>query len=406
MDTIKGKKYSYIKKGTILLFVGACWLNGACSKNAATVMDSAPTVFVYDASVYDAATSSDLVLKVKLDKASATPVSVSFATQDYTAVAGTEYVSKSGVLTFPANTTDQEIHIAIPGYPYRRPNKEFLVLLTAPVGMTLGNTKATALIQSSGKLISPDNMDSAGYKTPDHYAGFKSAWSDEFNGTAIDTSSWSYDTGGGGWGNHELEYYTISPNNSYISNGNLVIEARREGPAGNYNYTSARMLTKGKKSFTYGRVDVRAKIPSGKGIWPAIWGLGANIDKVNWPACGETDIMEVVGRDPAKLYGTLHFANATGAHAQNGGTYINNEEFAKVYHVYSIDWTSDKIDFYVDDILFFSSPTNVAANGAFNLPTFFILNVAVGGDFGGPVDDALVFPKRMNVDYIRVFSKQ
>ena len=241
--------------------------------------------------------------------------------------------------------------------------------------------------------------------SPMSYSGYKLLWHDEFTATQIDTSIWGYDLGGNGWGNNELEYYTNSPNNSYISNGMLVIEARKEKMGGR-DYTSARMLTQRKKEFTYGRIDMRAKIPTLPGMWPALWMLGANIDTLPWPFCGETDIMEVVGKDPWKLYGTLHFADSLGHHQQSGGTIQYEEDFSKRFHVYSLNWTPSTIEWLLDGKVVYSADISKVKNHAFNKPSFVLFDLAVGGDFPGSANITSAFPQRMLVDYIRVFQKE
>lgn len=244
-----------------------------------------------------------------------------------------------------------------------------------------------------------------GYTSPSSYPGYKLAWSDEFNDSVIDKSSWNYETGNNGWGNNELENYTSSAANSFISKGGyLVIEARKEDSG---LYTSARMQTKGKREFTYGRMDIRAKLPKGKGIWPAIWMLGSAIDSVPWPTSGEIDIMELLGHRPDKIYGTIHWTNAEGKHDQLGGNYtLAGEDFSEKFHVFSILWDSTKIDWYIDNHKYFSAnKKDINGNYPFNKPFFFILNVAVGGNWPGSPDSSTVFPQRMVVDYVRVFQK-
>ncbi|GAA4050794.1 hypothetical protein GCM10022409_41930 [Hymenobacter glaciei] len=229
-------------------------------------------------------------------------------------------------------------------------------------------------------------------------------WNDEFAGNAIDPAKWGYDTGGGGWGNNELEYYTTSAENSYINNGNLVIEAKRQAQGGR-DYTSARMLTKGKQNFKYGRIDVRAKLPQGQGIWPAIWLLGSDIDQNNWPKCGEIDIMELRGQEPNKMLTTMHFANTSGTRSMKGSPdqVLPSGNFSDSFHTFSVVRSKDQMRFFLDGNPYFTfTPSDV--NGGsypFNNPFFMILNVAVGGDFLGPPSTSTSFPQRMEVDYVR-----
>ena len=241
--------------------------------------------------------------------------------------------------------------------------------------------------------------------TPRDYSQYtEMVWSDEFSSSAIDLAKWGYDTGGGGWGNNELEYYTTSNDNSYISNGNLVIEAKRQAQGGR-DYTSARMLTKGKQDFKYGRIDVRAKLPQGQGLWPAIWMLGADIDQNNWPKCGEIDMMELRGEEPNRYLTTMHFPNSAGTHAQKGGPdqVLSSGSFSSDFHTFSVVRSKDQMRFFLDGNLYFTfAPGDVGSGGyPFNNPFFMVLNVAVGGDFVKSPSASTVFPQRMEVDYVR-----
>ena len=234
-------------------------------------------------------------------------------------------------------------------------------------------------------------------------------WSDEFGGSgALDASKWMYNLGGGGWGNNELEVYTNSTDNVTQSGGNLVIKALQSGG----NYTSGRVLTKGKQNFKYGRVDVRAKVPQGKGIWPAIWMLGSDIDQNNWPKCGEIDMMELRGQTPTEILSTMHFADNTGGHKYEGIPSVklpDGGSFANDFHTYSVVRGKDQMQFFLDGKQYYSFSTSNtgSANYPFNNDFFVVLNVAVGGDFlgaGGNPDASSVFPQQMLVDYVRYYQ--
>jgi beta-glucanase (GH16 family) len=239
--------------------------------------------------------------------------------------------------------------------------------------------------------------------------GWTLLWADEFaqtNGTATDSSKWGYDIGGGGWGNNELQFYTNRTENSRIENGNLVIEARAENFGGR-NYTSARLLTKGKWSWTYGRIEARIKVPKGQGIWPAFWMLGANIDSVNWPNCGEIDIMENIGSLPSTLYGTVHGPGYSGGGGITGSTVLAGAALGDDFHVYGIEWEQNRIRWFLDGKLYFTvTPSSLPAGSSwvFNQPQFLILNVAVGGNWPGNPNGSTTFPQRMTVDYVRVYT--
>ncbi len=247
-------------------------------------------------------------------------------------------------------------------------------------------------------------------------ADWQLVWSDEFaqaDGTPPDPTKWGYDTGGTGWGNNELEYYTSRTNNARIMGGQLVIEARQESFGGK-NYTSARLLTKGKWSWTYGRMEARIKIPRGQGIWPAFWALGANIDSVNWPGCGEIDILENIGKttEQGKVYGTIHGPQSGGDYnggAGVGGSYTlpGGAALADDYHVFAIEWTTNQIKWYMDNVQYFTAtPASLPGGGTwpFTQPQFLLLNVAVGGNWPGNPDGTTVFPQQMLVDYVRVYN--
>ena len=237
-------------------------------------------------------------------------------------------------------------------------------------------------------------------------------WSDEFDGAGpVDATKWAYDTGGGGWGNNELETYTTTTDNVSQNGGNLVIQAVRQAGSTN-SYTSGRILTKGKKDFQYGRIDVRAKLPQGKGLWPAIWMLGSEIDQNNWPKCGEIDIMELRGQNPTEFLTTMHFADGGGNHKQDGIEGIklpDGSNFANDFHTYSVVRSKDQIRFYLDGKQYYSfTPSNTSSNPyPFNNNFFVVLNVAVGGNFlgpGGNPDASTLFPQQMQVDYVRYYQ--
>lgn len=226
-------------------------------------------------------------------------------------------------------------------------------------------------------------------------------WSDEFNTDgAPDPTKWGYDigTGGNGWGNNELEYYTNRPENAIAENGVLKITAIKESYSGSA-YTSARILSKDKFDFTYGKIEVKAKLPAGVGTWPAVWMLGSNINTVGWPACGEIDIMEHRGSELNKIFGTLHYPGRSGGNADGATTIISNA--TTEFHIYSLEWSASSIQIYVDGLLYHT--VNNSGSIPFNHDFFFIMNVAMGGGFAGSVDPAFT-KDSMEVDYIRVYK--
>ncbi|MGC3959096.1 MAG: glycoside hydrolase family 16 protein [Verrucomicrobiota bacterium] len=249
-------------------------------------------------------------------------------------------------------------------------------------------------------------------------AAWQLVWADEFaqaDGSSPDSAKWGFDVGGGGWGNNQQEYDTARTNNARIQGGNLVIEAKQENYMGR-SYTSARMLTKGKWSWTYGRMEARIKLPRGQGIWPAFWTLGANIDSVGWPACGEIDIMENIGKtnnnEQGKIYGTIHGPQSGGDY--NGGAGVGTSytlpggaKYADGFHVFAIEWTTNQIKWFMDEVQYFTAtPASLPSGGTwpFTQPQFILLNLAVGGNWPGYPSNYTVFPQQMLVDYVRVYA--
>jgi beta-glucanase (GH16 family) len=235
----------------------------------------------------------------------------------------------------------------------------------------------------------------------------KPVWTDEFNYSGLpDSTKWGYDIGGRGWGNNELEYYTSSIRNASVDNGVLSITARKEEKEGRH-YTSARMVTKYKGDFLYGRFEIRAKLPAGRGTWPAIWMLPTDWEYGSWPKSGEIDIMEHVGYDPDNIH--------ISAHTQAYYFKINTQKTATkiidgtttAFHVYRLDWTPDYMQGYIDDQLVFEFKNEGKGYAVWPFDKRFhlLLNVAVGGDWGGQkgIDDT-AFPAAMQVDYVRVYK--
>ena len=349
-------------------------------------------------------TNSTFEFSVTLSAKATRDVSIHYATVESSAKEATDFTAATGTITIPVGETKATIDINVTGDSLRKPNQIFYVQLDDPKNCTLKTSKGTGTIVNENGLYFP--VDNAGYTTPETYAGYTLAWSDEFDGSTINTDNWTYELGGSGWGNNELENYTDRKQNSFVSNSNLIIEARAEPYSGN-QYTSARMITKNKKVFKYGRVDIRAKLPKTKGIWPALWMLGNNIDAVNWPACGEIDILELLGQEPSKMYTTLHYGSSFATHGSYGTNYTLTEEtFDEKFHVFSLEWEEDSIKMFLDDNeVFFCSRSVVGEPYPFNSDFFFIFNIAVGGNWPGAPDGSTVFPQRMAVDYIRVFQK-
>ena len=244
---------------------------------------------------------------------------------------------------------------------------------------------------------------------------WKLVWSDDFNGpsgSAVDVAKWSFDIGGNGWGNNELQTYTSRTANASLERGSLMIKVLKETLTGpdnvTRNYTSARVLTRNTFTQTYGRFEARIKLPYGQGIWPAFWLLGDNIKTAGWPECGEIDIMENIGREPAVVHGTIHGPGYSG---DSGVTALytlqNGRKFSDNFHTFAAEWEPNVIRFYVDGRLYKTrTPADLPPGKAwvFEHPFFIILNVAVGGNFPGNPDGTTTFPQTMRVDYVRVYK--
>jgi beta-glucanase (GH16 family) len=230
-------------------------------------------------------------------------------------------------------------------------------------------------------------------------------WSDEFEGTALDSSKWVAETGGHGWGNNELQHYTSRAENVRVAGGILIIEARKER-FDNREYTSARIKTAGLKERTYGRYEARMKLPKGQGIWPAFWMLGSDIGTAGWPASGEIDIMENIGKEPGMVHGTLHGPGYSGADSFGRGSSLATGAFADDYHVFAVEWEPREIRWYRDGVLYHTARPELV-NGAwvFEHSFFVLLNLAVGGNWPGNPDASSTYPQQMLVDYVRVYRR-
>ena len=397
------------QKSLILILTVGCGIIFSCDKKGGDApAPVVPVVTIDDATLVR--TSADGVIRftLALNKTTTVPVSVDYTLEEGTATAPEHYTDASGTVTIPANQSSGQIQVQIKGSPtdIRESNPWFTVKLSNPINCQLGALSAKGtIIAENGSNLTTDNT---GYSTPLSYPGYTLVWNDEFDGSTLDLNVWNQETGNGsgGWGNNELEFYTNSKKNTFLSNGNLIIEARKE-PVGGFNYSSGRMTTQNKKSFTFGRIDIRAKLPIGKGIWPALWMLGSNITTVGWPSCGEIDIMELIGSSPSTSHGTMHWKAANGAAVNKGASYnLPSGNFSQQFHVFSIIWTQDQIQWLVDDHVFLTTTkADVGtANYPFNSPHFLIFNVAVGGNWPGAPDAGTVFPQRMFVDYVRVFQ--
>lgn len=393
------------------LFLILLLINASCGGDDSSnkPVDQASVGFVDDRSINEANSNVTLLLDVRLSAPVDREVSVTVRSENGTAEAEEDFELINEVIVFDPSDIQETLSITIYGDEDFEADETFALLLENAEGVTLG-TPAT--IQITILNDDPDDnifIPSTGYTTPTSYAGMTLLWQDEFSGTSLNTDDWNYEigTGSNGWGNNELQYYRQE--NTSIVDGLLVIEARQESFGGR-SYTSSRLTTNNKVEFQYGRVDIRAALPKGQGIWPALWMLGENFGSVGWPACGEIDIMEMVGGGEGKddtVHGTLHW-DSNGSHActceQNNSYTLPNGDFYDQFHVFSIIWTASSIQWKMDDITYKTVDITPADLSEFRNEFFFIFNVAVGGNWPGNPNGSTVFPQRMLVDYVRVFQ--
>lgn len=370
-----GIAFSWAASLTLLASVAAM-----CSKESGPLPDVISTAG--NISIYEDDLSSVVYVPVEISAPTNHTVTIYFSTADITAMAGTDYMAVDSFVTIPNGKVRANIPITIIPNASRTQDAAFTVQVKKAEG---------AVIQPFDVPVTIVNTD---YE--------QLVWSDEFEGTSLNPENWNYELGNNnGWGNNELEVYTNSAENSYIENGNLVIRAMKNENTG--VYTSARITTMNKRTFTYGKVEIRAILPEGKGIWPALWMLGNNISTVGWPKCGEIDIMELLGHQPEKVYGTVHYDK--NGHQYTGSNYVlPSGKFSSGYHVFSLLWQPNHLKWYVDGNKFFEVNSRDVSAFPWNLPQFFIFNVAVGGNWPGNPDQTTSFPQQMVVDYIRVYQ--
>ena len=361
-----------------------------------------PSIFIESIQVEEGNETNYLEAILTLTNSVDFDLSVDIRTVDGTAIKGQDYTDLYEVIVFYAGQEQVSFNIEIIGDDIPEDNEIFSIRLENPQNVKIDNSIATVTIINDDEHIF--SIPETGYSTPETYEGMTLVWSDEFDGPEINSNNWTFEIGTGnwGWGNNELQYY--QEENTSIIDGNLVVEARRQ-TVENSNYTSSRLITRGKQSFQYGRVDIRAVMPEGQGLWPALWMLGSNHLQVGWPTCGEIDIMEMVGGEERDnvVHGTAHWDQD--GHVSYGQSTTNESgKLSEEYHVYSIIWDAQSIRWYLDDVNFNTIDITPAALSAFHDDFYFIMNVAVGGVWAGSPDNNTLFPQWMIVDYIRVFQ--
>ena len=390
------------KKSFPLLVLSALAIFSQCRPEEAPPV--VPEVrFPIDISLEESEENSVFSFPVVLNQSTTRDILIHFETKELTALEGEDYIPVADSLIIPAGTASASISVEIVVDEFIEEDEQFRLVLTGSKNAILsgGVQEAIGTIRNDDSTIP---VTDEGYMSASSYPGKTLVWSDEFEGESIDLSNWTYDLGASGWGNQELQNYTSNSENAHVANGNLMIVAIDEGT----HYTSARMKSIDLQEFQYGRIDVRAVLPKGQGIWPAIWMLGANFPSAGWPACGEIDIMELIGNAPSTVHGTVHYGpDWTQHNYTGGGTSIpSNQTFSDAFHVFSIDWDQNGITWLLDDQPFYSVDNSVTGSHPypFDNPFFFIMNIAVGGEWPGYPDATTEFPQFMAVDYVRVFQ--
>ncbi|MFD2920819.1 family 16 glycosylhydrolase [Terrimonas rubra] len=370
----------------------------------------APQISITDLSLFEGnGGTTTFPVEVKLSNKSSKEVKVQYSTNEGFAKAGEDYTAVTNqTLTFAPNETTKTINITIVADLIKEGDDDFTVQLSAPVNATISKADAKVIIRNDDTKISFTNT---GYDAPTTYPGYTLDWADEFNNTSLDASIWSNQNGDGcpgncGWGNNELQYYTNRPQNIFFQDGKLVIEANKESFSGK-SYTSSKILTSGKKKIKYGRIDIRAKLPTGQGIWPAFWMMPQDDVYGGWPASGEIDIMEMVGHEPNRTHGTVHYGTGWNDRKNiSKSTTTSTGTLHDKFYVYSLEWKQDEIKWFLDGNLF--ATLTKADLGAYNYPFneyfYLIFNLAVGGNWPGSPNAATYFPQWLIVDYVRVYK--
>ena len=393
---------------TFAVVAAFCFLLGCKKGNNSNPVQTDPQISVNDVSIVEGnGGSTNFEFIITLDKASSKQVSVNFSTQDGTAKSGEDYTLVNTPVIFQPNETEKKVIVPVVADDLKEGDDIFTVKIESPVNATISKQTGTGTIKNDDTKVP---FTDAGYDAPTSYAGYTLAWSDEFNSPSVDAGVWTFETGDGcpnlcGWGNNELEYYTNRPDNLFFQDGKMIIEAKSESLGGK-QYTSTRIKTEGKKTFKFGRIDIRAKLPKGKGIWPALWMLPQNNVYGGWPRSGEMDIMELVGHEPARIYSTVHYGPGPGSIQISRNYSLAAGNFNDEFHVFSVEWKQDQMKFYVDGNLFSTvNSTDFGANTyPFNEQFFFVANLAIGGNWPGSPDATTYFPQWLILDYIRVYQ--
>lgn len=392
----------------MLLLLWIVTVSSQCKKSSST--DSSVTPLTVEDIAMPEGTGgiSNATLTLKLHHSVGNEVKVSYATVAGSAKPGDDFTAVSGqAITFQPGETEKKINIPMVADDLKEADETFQVRISNPVNATLLKETINITIRNDDSKVPFNNT---GYDAPTSYPTYNLVWSDEFNGALLDPASWVAEVGDGcpgvcGWGNNELEYYLQPPNNLFFQDGKMILEARAESYGGK-NYTSTRIKTQGLRTFKYGRIDIRAILPIGKGLWPALWMLPQDNVFGGWPRSGELDIMEQIGSEPAKVAGTLHYGPGPQSTYLSKTHSLAGSSFHDQFHVFSLEWKEDEIRWLVDGAVYATTTkADIGGNNwPFNEKFFFIVNLAVGGNWPGAPDASTVFPQWFILDYIRVYQ--
>lgn len=389
---------AYPMRKFVAIGLTLCFFAG-CSGEKNNQENSIEKFTVQNSTITEGNSNQVAEIIVKLEGSLVSDLTLPFQLEEGSATVGEDFTVTNGELTFSPDNLQSTVPVEIIGDEHFELSESFTLKLTAE-----GRSTSYKITIHDDDEMAEIQMDEEGFYTPQEYPSMSLKWSDEFDGDQLNSADWTYEIGDGcpdlcRWGNNELQEYTDDEANLRVENGKLTITARKEGGG----YTSARIKTEDKIELQFGRIDIRAKLPKGQGIWPAIWMLGANIDQVSWPASGEIDIMELVGDEPGIVHGTVHYDDG-GYKSSTGMKGLSSGTYADQFHVYTLVWENNQIRWYVDNEEFKKLSTSAINNNPFNAPFFFIMNVAVGGNWPGNPDQTTEFPQEMVVDYIRVFE--
>ncbi len=376
----------------------------ACEKTPDPEITEKAQISISDAEAFESVDNSTLTFEISTASLSEEDLTVNYKVSGETAEPGVDFTAIEGSVLIEAGSFKASFTVDIIDDLVKEVDEKLIVEISGGENIEIADDIAVGLIKDNDKA---DN--GSGYDTSKDHYGYTLAWDEEFDGESLDADCYNFEIGDGcpnlcGWGNNELQQYTDLPENVKLEDSKLIITADRQGPG---TFNSARIQTKGKKEFMFGRIDIRAKLPKGQGIWPAIWMLGSNIDEVGWPVCGEIDIMELVGDKPKTSHGTAHWgAPGDGFSTFAGAAFDIDEDFSDNFHVFSLVWEFNELIWYVDETKFHKITINEMRGKPypFNQEFFFIFNIAVGGNWPGNPDDTTVFPQAMEIDYIRVFQ--